>query len=837
MNMLKKLASFAGAGIVALALIVPAIAQTNPQLTQGKVLTPAQWNNLFASKQDTLGYTPLNVAGGVMTGRLVTAAPGASTAGLNLTPGTTPASPVNGDLWTTSAGIFAQINGATVNLTGAASTSFAGTTPITVSFPSGIVTYACPTCGVTGSPLSQFAATTSAQIRGVVSDETGAGLLVFGTGPTLTGVTITTSFSATGLVGLPSLASQTSNTIVGSVFVGSPSALPIPPCTGSANALQWVSGTGFQCVAIVAAAGSVAIGTTTITSGTTTRVLFDNAGVLGEYAITGTGNVVMSASPTLTGTIAAAAANFSGTANFSGAFQISGTAQTFPASGLIVGTTDTQTLSGKTLTSPIFTNPVLGTATGTSLALGGCTIGGAALCASGTVTITSSSASALTVGINGATNPAINVDASTASSATGINIKSSSAGGGAFISAISSAANEGLNINAKGTAGISIGNVSTGTVTVTPRLGLGNGIDSSGVIQFFNGGTAQSLSTGGVCIDSTYSNCSTLPANGLQVLGQTRLSAALTYGGVTLSNAVTGTGNMVLSAGPTFTGTITANAANFGSTVTAANMTLTTSSAAALVVGLNGATNPALQVDASTATSATGFKIKSAAAAGGLALSVITSGTNENLTINAAGSGTITLGSVSTGAIVHTTATTLSAALTYGGVALANSVTGTGSMVLSSSPSIGNLTVTSAFTATGLVTYANLASAAIATTANYLAGAVNVIVPASVIYASEVTTTFGATTTFDFNTFINTVETLTGNVTTQTLTNVTAGKAGSITFVQDGTGSRTTVWNSIFKFAGGTTPVLSLAANAVDVLFYSCRTATNCPASLVKDVR
>lgn len=39
--------------------------------------------------------------------------------------------------------------------------------------------------------------------------------------------------------------------------------------------------------------------------------------------------------------------------------------------------------------------------------------------------------------------------------------------------------------------------------------------------------------------------------------GPTTLSSALTYGGVTLSNAVTGTGNMVLSAAPTLTGTTT----------------------------------------------------------------------------------------------------------------------------------------------------------------------------------------------------------------------------------------------------------------------------------------
>jgi len=56
-----------------------------------------------------------------------------------------------------------------------------------------------------------------------------------------------------------------------------------------------------------------------------------------------------------------------------------------------------------------------------------------------------------------------------------------------------------------------------------------------------------------------------IAANGTKVLDiattavtitpATTLSAALTYGGVTLSNAVTGTGNMVLSASPTLTGT------------------------------------------------------------------------------------------------------------------------------------------------------------------------------------------------------------------------------------------------------------------------------------------
>lgn len=166
----------------------------------------------------------------------------------------------------------------------------------------------------------------------------------------------------------------------------------------------------------------------------------------------------------------------------------------------------------------------------------------------------------------------------------------------------------------------------------------------------------------------------------------------------------------------------------------------------------------------------------------------------------------------------------------------------TGSAVCSQLPALtGNVTTAAGSCATsiaaGAVTFADLASAALATAAQYIAGAANTIVPASVIYTAETTTTFGATTTFDFSTFINTAVTLTGNITTMSVANVTAGKAGTITFIQDATGSRTTVWNSNFKFAGGVTPTLSTAANAVDVLSYSCRSATFCVASLIKAVQ
>jgi len=52
-----------------------------------------------------------------------------------------------------------------------------------------------------------------------------------------------------------------------------------------------------------AGGGGLTINTTTISGGTSGRVLYDNAGTVGELATTGTSNVVLSDSPTITGTV------------------------------------------------------------------------------------------------------------------------------------------------------------------------------------------------------------------------------------------------------------------------------------------------------------------------------------------------------------------------------------------------------------------------------------------------------------------------------------------------------------------------------------------------------
>lgn len=93
-------------------------------------------------------------------------------------------------------------------------------------------------------------------------------------------------------------------------------------------------------------------------------------------------------------------------------------------------------------------------------------------------------------------------------------------------------------------------------------------------------------------------------------------------------------------------------------------ITATSASASALAVGLAGATNPAFVVDSSTGSQAAGLKITGAATGGTVAIAAIDSGSNTNLTINGKGTGTIGIGSVSTGAVTITPATTVTGLLT-----------------------------------------------------------------------------------------------------------------------------------------------------------------------------
>tara|TARA_R100000734_G_scaffold4021_1_gene3534 strand:- start:1411 stop:2925 length:1515 start_codon:yes stop_codon:yes gene_type:complete len=63
------------------------------------------------------------------------------------------------------------------------------------------------------------------------------------------------------------------------------------------------------------------------------------------------------------------------------------------------------------------------------------------------------------------------------------------------------------------------------------------------------------------------------------------------------------------------------------------------------------------------------------------------------------------------------------------------------------------------------------------------------------------------------------------------------GSSGSIFIVQDGTGSRTASFHSDYKFAGGTAPTLSTAANAVDRLDFVVRASDNVHCVVTLDVK
>jgi len=183
--------------------------------------------------------------------------------------------------------------------------------------------------------------------------------------------------------------------------------------------------------------------------------------------------------------------------------------------------------------------------------------------------------------------------------------------------------------------------------------------------------------------------------------------------------------------------------ANIAGVLTTIAQVITSASANAFAVGRVGTTNPAFNIDASTALSATGVNIKSAAAAGGVAVSVLSSGANEALTVNAKGSGTIGIGSVSTGAVTITPATTISGAAT-----LSSTLGVTGAATLSSTLGVtGATTLSSTLGVTGATTLSSTLGVTGATTLSSTLGVTGVATFAAGSAAAPAITTSGDTNT------------------------------------------------------------------------------------------
>lgn len=104
---------------------------------------------------------------------------------------------INGNTWTAGTGTLTLGAGKTATISN--TLTFTGTDASSVAFGAG------GTVAYQGGTLAQFAATTSLQLKSVISDETGSGALVFATSPTLVTPALGTPSSAvlTNATGLP----------------------------------------------------------------------------------------------------------------------------------------------------------------------------------------------------------------------------------------------------------------------------------------------------------------------------------------------------------------------------------------------------------------------------------------------------------------------------------------------------------------------------------------------------------------------------------------------------------------------------------------------------------
>jgi hypothetical protein len=146
-------------------------------------------------------------------------------------------------------------------------------------------------------------------------------------------------------------------------------------------------------------------------------------------------------------------------------------------------------------------------------------------------------------------------------------------------------------------------------------------------------------------------------------------------GAVSFEGALDVVGNFSVATNKFTVAAASGNTTVAGTFAAAGAGTFTSASATSLAVGLNGATNPAFTVDSSTASQVAGLKVTGAATGGTVSIVATDSGSDANLTVNAKGSGTIGIGSVSTGAVTITPATTITGVATLAAQPILSSLT------------------------------------------------------------------------------------------------------------------------------------------------------------------
>jgi hypothetical protein len=102
-------------------------------------------------------------------------------------------------------------------------------------------------------------------------------------------------------------------------------------------------------------------------------------------------------------------------------------------------------------------------------------------------------------------------------------------------------------------------------------------------------------------------------------------------------------------------------------------------------------------------------------------------------------------------------------------------------------------------------------------------------------YSPIVTVTDAACISVNMALGNNFLVTLAGNRTLKKPVNCTVGQGGNIYLVQDGTGSRTLSYNTVWQFVSASVPTLSTGAADVDMLVYNARSSATIDAVLLQN--